>query len=77
MSANYSLLLVCRRDSRDRTWRNGDIEAYGEQGYYSREEDNDSISSRDRYAQTGLLTDRYANRQVQPDRCADRQVTHS
>ncbi|XP_034722363.1 voltage-dependent L-type calcium channel subunit alpha-1F-like, partial [Etheostoma cragini] len=36
-----------RRDSRDRYWRNGDVEAYGEQGYYSREEDNDSISSRD------------------------------
>ncbi|XP_078109959.1 calcium channel, voltage-dependent, L type, alpha 1F subunit [Sander vitreus] len=38
-----------RRDSRDRYWRNGDLEAYGEQGYYSREEDNDSISSRDRH----------------------------
>lgn len=25
------------------------MEAYGEQGYYSREEDNDSITSRDRY----------------------------
>ncbi|KAK1898671.1 Voltage-dependent L-type calcium channel subunit alpha-1D [Dissostichus eleginoides] len=37
-----------RRDSRDRYWRNGDIEGYGEQGYYSREEDNDSITSRDR-----------------------------
>uniref|UniRef100_A0A3B4VBX4 Calcium channel, voltage-dependent, L type, alpha 1F subunit n=1 Tax=Seriola dumerili TaxID=41447 RepID=A0A3B4VBX4_SERDU len=35
------------RDSRDRYWRNGDMEAYGEQGYYSREEDNDSITSRD------------------------------
>ncbi|XP_037334835.2 calcium channel, voltage-dependent, L type, alpha 1F subunit isoform X3 [Pungitius pungitius] len=38
-----------RRDSRDRYWRNGDVETYGEQGYYSREEDNDSISSRDRH----------------------------
>ncbi|XP_049437041.1 calcium channel, voltage-dependent, L type, alpha 1F subunit [Epinephelus fuscoguttatus] len=38
-----------RRDSRDRYWRNGDMEAYGEQGYYSREEDNDSITSRDRH----------------------------
>ncbi|XP_069572647.1 voltage-dependent L-type calcium channel subunit alpha-1D-like [Brachyistius frenatus] len=37
-----------RRDSRDRCWRNGDVETYGEQGYYSREEDNDSITSRDR-----------------------------
>ncbi|XP_010767997.1 voltage-dependent L-type calcium channel subunit alpha-1F-like [Notothenia coriiceps] len=37
-----------RRDSRDRYWRNGDMEGYGEQGYYSREEDNDSITSRDR-----------------------------
>ncbi|KAK5864119.1 hypothetical protein PBY51_001086 [Eleginops maclovinus] len=38
-----------RRDSRDRYWRNGDMEGYGEQGYYSREEDNDSITSRDRH----------------------------
>ncbi|XP_067384290.1 calcium channel, voltage-dependent, L type, alpha 1F subunit isoform X3 [Channa argus] len=38
-----------RRDSRDRYWRNEDVEAYGEQGYYSREEDNDSITSRDRH----------------------------
>ncbi|KAK9514663.1 hypothetical protein VZT92_025364 [Zoarces viviparus] len=37
-----------RRDSRDRYWRNRDMETYGEQGYYSREEDNDSITSRDR-----------------------------
>ncbi|CAK6975913.1 LOW QUALITY PROTEIN: voltage-dependent L-type calcium channel subunit alpha-1D-like [Scomber scombrus] len=37
-----------RRDSRERYWRNEDMEAYGEQGYYSREEDNDSITSRDR-----------------------------
>ncbi|KAF7647451.1 hypothetical protein LDENG_00172210 [Lucifuga dentata] len=38
-----------RRDSKDR-WRNGDMEAYGgEQGYYSREEDNESVSSRDRH----------------------------
>ncbi|KAF0036079.1 hypothetical protein F2P81_011391 [Scophthalmus maximus] len=36
-----------RRDSRDRHWRNGDMEAFGEQGYYSREEDNDSITSRE------------------------------
>uniref|UniRef100_A0A3P9DNJ5 Calcium channel, voltage-dependent, L type, alpha 1F subunit n=1 Tax=Maylandia zebra TaxID=106582 RepID=A0A3P9DNJ5_9CICH len=35
------------RDSRDRLWRNGDMEACGEQGYYSREEDNDSITSRE------------------------------
>uniref|UniRef100_A0A3P9P8N5 Voltage-dependent L-type calcium channel subunit alpha n=1 Tax=Poecilia reticulata TaxID=8081 RepID=A0A3P9P8N5_POERE len=34
-------------DSRDRTWRNGDVDVYGEQGYYSREEDNESITSRD------------------------------
>ncbi|AWP09945.1 putative voltage-dependent L-type calcium channel subunit alpha-1F-like [Scophthalmus maximus] len=38
-----------RRDSRVRHWRNGDTEAFGEQGYYSREEDNDSITSRERY----------------------------
>ncbi|XP_076597612.1 calcium channel, voltage-dependent, L type, alpha 1F subunit isoform X1 [Chaetodon auriga] len=38
-----------RRDSRDRYWRNGDREAFGEQGYYSREEDTDSIASRDRH----------------------------
>ncbi|XP_043991293.1 calcium channel, voltage-dependent, L type, alpha 1F subunit [Gambusia affinis] len=38
-----------RRDSRDRTWRNGDVDVYGEQGYYSREEDNESITSRDRH----------------------------
>ncbi|XP_034447512.1 calcium channel, voltage-dependent, L type, alpha 1F subunit [Hippoglossus hippoglossus] len=38
-----------RRDSRDRYWRNGDTETYGEQGYYSRDEDNDSITSRDRH----------------------------
>ncbi|KAM7411125.1 hypothetical protein PAMA_021215 [Pampus argenteus] len=38
-----------RRDSRERYWRNEDMEAYGEQGYYSREEDNDSITSRDRH----------------------------
>ncbi|XP_029911635.1 calcium channel, voltage-dependent, L type, alpha 1F subunit [Myripristis murdjan] len=44
-----------RRDSRERSyWRNGgmdgDVESYGgEQGYYSREEDNDSITSRDRH----------------------------
>ncbi|KAM4572118.1 calcium channel, voltage-dependent, L type, alpha 1F subunit isoform 2-T2 [Fundulus diaphanus] len=38
-----------RRDSRDRSWRNGDVEMYGEQGYYSREEDNESITSRDRH----------------------------
>ena len=46
-----------RRDSRDRSspvsrGRNGGLdgeEAYpGEQGYYSRDEDNDSIISRDR-----------------------------
>ncbi|XP_047441493.1 calcium channel, voltage-dependent, L type, alpha 1F subunit isoform X2 [Mugil cephalus] len=37
-----------RRDSRDRTWRDGDMDTYGEQGYYSRDEDNDSIGSRDR-----------------------------
>lgn len=44
-----TLSVTCRRDSRDRLWRNGDMEAYGEQGYYSREEDNDSITSRERY----------------------------
>ncbi|CAB1440912.1 unnamed protein product, partial [Pleuronectes platessa] len=38
-----------RRDSRDRHWRNGDTETYGEQGYYSRDEDNESITSRDRH----------------------------
>uniref|UniRef100_A0A8D3ATW1 Voltage-dependent L-type calcium channel subunit alpha n=1 Tax=Scophthalmus maximus TaxID=52904 RepID=A0A8D3ATW1_SCOMX len=43
------LSLSGRRDSRDRHWRNGDTEAFGEQGYYSREEDNDSITSRERY----------------------------
>lgn len=62
LSANHTLLF-CRRDSRDRYWRNGDMEAYGEQSYYSREEDNDSITSRDRYSdrqvlrQTGTQTD--------------------
>ncbi|XP_075882176.1 calcium channel, voltage-dependent, L type, alpha 1F subunit [Nelusetta ayraudi] len=38
-----------RRGSRERHWRNGDVEAYNEQNYYSREEDNDSITSRDRH----------------------------
>ncbi|CAJ1085661.1 calcium channel%2C voltage-dependent, L type, alpha 1F subunit [Xyrichtys novacula] len=38
-----------RRDSRDQYWRNGDMEVYGEQGYYSREEGNDSITTRDRH----------------------------
>ncbi|XP_060913276.1 calcium channel, voltage-dependent, L type, alpha 1F subunit [Labrus mixtus] len=39
-----------RRDSRDRYWRNGDMEAYGEPGYYSREEEEeDSITARDRH----------------------------
>ncbi|XP_047221631.1 calcium channel, voltage-dependent, L type, alpha 1F subunit isoform X2 [Girardinichthys multiradiatus] len=38
-----------RRDSGDRSWRNGDVEVYREQGYYSREEDNESITSRDRH----------------------------
>lgn len=52
-----SVLFVCRRDSRDRnlrerSWRNGDMGAYGEQGNYSREEDNESIPSRDRYDRT-------------------------
>ncbi|XP_026187416.1 calcium channel, voltage-dependent, L type, alpha 1F subunit [Mastacembelus armatus] len=42
-----------RTDPRDRYWRNGDMEAYREQDYYSREEDNDSITSRD---STGVLT---------------------
>ncbi|KAM3618143.1 uncharacterized protein V6R79_016208 [Siganus canaliculatus] len=37
-----------RRDSRERHWRNGDMETFGEQGYYSREEDTDSIGERDR-----------------------------
>ncbi|MED6291602.1 hypothetical protein CHARACLAT_025294 [Characodon lateralis] len=40
---------LVRRDSGDRSWRNGDIEVYREQGYYSREEDNESITSRDRH----------------------------
>lgn len=47
LSANHTLLFY-RRDSRDRYWRNGDRETFGEQGYYSREEDTDSITSRDR-----------------------------
>ncbi|XP_038154353.1 calcium channel, voltage-dependent, L type, alpha 1F subunit isoform X2 [Cyprinodon tularosa] len=34
-----------RRDS----WRNGDVGVYGEHGYYSREEDNESVTSRDRH----------------------------
>ncbi|XP_029689724.1 calcium channel, voltage-dependent, L type, alpha 1F subunit isoform X2 [Takifugu rubripes] len=38
-----------RRDSRDRYWRRGALEAFGDQTYYSREEDNDSLSSRDRH----------------------------
>ncbi|XP_013884443.1 voltage-dependent L-type calcium channel subunit alpha-1F isoform X2 [Austrofundulus limnaeus] len=43
-----------RRDSRDRSWRNGDPGTYGEPGYYSREEDNESVTSRDRH-----FTDEY------------------
>ncbi|XP_029010904.1 calcium channel, voltage-dependent, L type, alpha 1F subunit isoform X2 [Betta splendens] len=38
-----------RRDSRDRYWGNEDMEVSGEQGYYSREEDDDSITSRNRH----------------------------
>lgn len=55
---HFNTIPLCRRDSRNRYWRNGDMEAYGEQGYYSREEDNDSITSGDRYTdrQTGILT---------------------
>uniref|UniRef100_H3D9J5 Calcium channel, voltage-dependent, L type, alpha 1F subunit n=1 Tax=Tetraodon nigroviridis TaxID=99883 RepID=H3D9J5_TETNG len=45
-----------RRDSRDRYWRKGDVEAYGDQSCYSREEDNDSIASRDRYLTSDLLS---------------------
>ncbi|XP_034027338.1 LOW QUALITY PROTEIN: voltage-dependent L-type calcium channel subunit alpha-1D-like [Thalassophryne amazonica] len=38
-----------RRDSRDRYVRNGDLDAYGgDTDYYSREDDNDSVASRDR-----------------------------
>lgn len=45
-----------RRDSRDRSWRRGDLEAYGDQSYYSREEDIDSISSQDRYLTFDILS---------------------
>lgn len=39
------------------------MEVYGEQGYYSREEDNDSITSRDRYTdrQTDWYPDSYTD----------------
>nr|XP_020444099.1 voltage-dependent L-type calcium channel subunit alpha-1F-like isoform X2 [Monopterus albus] len=38
-----------RGHSRDKYWRNGDTETYGEQGHCSREEDQVSITSRDRH----------------------------
>lgn len=43
-----NVLLFYRRELRDRHWRNGDMEGYGEPDYYSRDEDNDSIASTDR-----------------------------
>ncbi|XP_061919923.1 voltage-dependent L-type calcium channel subunit alpha-1D-like isoform X1 [Entelurus aequoreus] len=38
-----------RRESRDRHWRNGDMDGSRDTAYYSREEDADSLTSPDRY----------------------------